>query len=279
MITCELAGGIGNQLFEIANTYALSRYCDVSFGIIDRHFGGAGTGSHPSKYYSNLFQRIPRIQMNHPRRIFKEQGWTYTPIHDTVKSLLRPNTILQLNGYFQSDQYFLDYAKDIRQLFTPEEGIKQWLKVNSPVFERYPELFEDHEFCFIGVRRGDYVTKADFHNPCGMDYFQKAMTTLPAKKYYIGSDDMAWCRAKFIGDQYVFLDIQDDLVQLLTGCLFKNYIIANSTFHWWMSFLSVCSEPRIIAPDKWIFGSRVQWKEYSTIYRKDMTVLERKIEV
>ena len=278
MITCNLAGGIGNQLFEIANAYALSHFCDASFGIIDQAFAGAGTGSHPSKYYSNLFQRVPRIQIDRPLATFKEHSWTYTPIHDTVKSLLDPNIILHLNGYFQSDQYFLDYAADIRQLFTPEGGIKQWLKTNSTIFERYPELFEEHDFCFIGVRRGDYVEKADFHNPCGMDYFQKAMTTLPAKKYYLGSDDMAWCRAKFIGDQYVFLDIQDDLVQLLTGCLFKNYIIANSTFHWWMSFLSVYSEPRIIAPDKWIFGSGVQWHQYETIYRKGMTVLERKIE-
>jgi hypothetical protein len=279
MITCGLAGGIGNQLFEIANAYALSRYCDVSFGIIDQTFSGAGTGSHPSKYYSNLFQRIPRIRIDRHLVLFNEHDWIYTPIHDIVKHNLQSNTILQLNGYFQSDQYFLDYAADIRQLFTPEGGIKQWLKTNSAIFETHPELFEEHDFCFIGVRRGDYVAKADFHNPCGMDYFQKAMTALPAKKYYIGSDDIAWCRTKFIGDQFVFFDIQDDLVQLLTGCLFKNYIIANSSFHWWMSFLSVFSEPCIIAPDKWIFGSNVPWSKYSTIYRKGMTVLERKIEV
>jgi len=281
MITCNLKGGIGNQLFQIATTYALARQQDVSFAIIDQQFDGAGTGSHPSKYYTNLFQQVPRITNStnstnsNPIRIYKEPKWTYTPITETVQ----PNIILQLDGYFQSEQYFQEYSSEIRQLFTPEGGIRQWLKTKSAVYEQFPELFDDHDFCFIGVRRGDYVVKAAFHNPCGPDYYTKALAALPATKYYIGSDDIAWCKEHFIGDQYVFFDIQDDLTQLLTGCLFKNYIIANSTFHWWMSYLSVFPEPRIVAPDKWIFGSSARFEEYSTIYREGMQMIERLIEL
>jgi hypothetical protein len=278
MITCNLKGGIGNQLFQIATAYAFAKQHDVSYAIIDQQFDGAGTGSHPSKYYANLFQRVPRIIINTntaPMRIFKEPRWIYTPITETVQ----PNTILQLDGYFQSEQYFQQYSSEIRQLFTPEGGIQQWLKTKSTIFERFPELFSDHDFCFIGIRRGDYVAKAAFHNPCGPDYYTKALAALPATRYYIGSDDIAWCKRNFIGPQFVFFDIQDDLTQLLTGCLFKNYIIANSTFHWWMSFLSVFPEPRIVAPDKWLFGSNAKWDEYSTIYRSKMQIIERVVEV
>ena len=278
IITCNLMGGIGNQLFQIATAYATSRHLDVSFCIIDQQFAGAGTGSHPSKYYTSLFQRVPRSQVR-PTKRYAEPKWTYTSLVEPVKALLSPGTVLQLDGYFQSDQYFLDYSQEIKQLFTPEGGIHEWLKTNTDVFKIWPELFEDHDFCFIGVRRGDYVAKAYFHNPCGSDYYQKALKALPATKYYIGSDDIAWCKEHFIGPQYVFFDIQDDLTQLLVGCLFKNYIIANSTFHWWMSFLSVFDEPHIVAPDKWVFGPTVQLHEYSTIYRKGMKVLERLIEI
>jgi len=280
MITCKLTGGLGNQLFEVANAYALARHFDVSFGLLDGQFAGAGTGNHPSKYYSNLFQKVNRIHADRPLITVKESTWTYTDLRPIVKPLLSPSTLLQLDGYFQSDQYFLDYAKEIRQLFTPEESIQGWLKTHSTIFQSYPELFElNSDFCFIGVRRGDYITKANFHNPCGPDYFQKAMTVLPATRYYIGSDDIAWCREHFKGDQFVFFDIADDLVQFFVGCLFKNYIIANSTFHWWMSFLSVYETPRIVAPDKWIFGPNVQLSEYYTIYRKGMQVIQRQIEV
>ena len=280
MITCNLKGGIGNQLFQIATTYALARQQDVSFAIIDQQFEGAGTGSHPSKYYANLFQQVPRITNSKnttntvPIRVYKEPKWTYTPILQSVQ----PNTILQLDGYFQSELYFQQYSSEIRQLFTPEGGIQQWLKTKSAMFEQFPELFSNHDFCFIGVRRGDYVAKAAFHNPCGPDYYTKALAALPATKYYIGSDDIAWCKQHFQGPQFVFFDIQDDLTQLLIGCLFKNYIIANSTFHWWMSYLSVFPEPRIVAPDKWIFGSSARFEEYSTIYRKGMQVISRLIE-
>jgi hypothetical protein len=278
MITCNLKGGIGNQLFQIATSYALAKQQDVSFAIIDQQFEGAGTGSHPSKYYANLFQRVPRITIsknNTPIRVYKEPKWTYTPITESVQ----PNIILQLDGYFQSEQYFQEYSSEIKQLFTPPGGIQQWLKTNSVIFEQFPELFEDHDFCFIGVRRGDYVAKAAFHNPCGMDYFSKALAALPATRYYIGSDDIAWCKQHFQGSQFVFFDIQDDLTQLIMGCLFKNYIIANSTFHWWMSFLSVFPELRIVAPDKWLFGVNARFEEYSTIYRDGMKVIERLVEV
>jgi hypothetical protein len=101
------------------------------------------------------------------------------------------------------------------------------------------------------------------------------MNLFPATRYYIGSDDIAWCRENFKGDQFVFCNIADDLTQFYLGCLFKNYIISNSTFHWWMSFLSVYENPLVIAPDKWIFGPGAQLSQYSTIYRKGMIVLNR----
>jgi len=279
IISCSLGGGLGNQLFELANAYALSRHLDISLCILENQFVGAGTGNHPNKYYNTLFHKIPRCTIDKPLITYRERTWWHMPITDAVKSLIRPNTILKLDGFYQSDQYFLGYSQDIKQLFTPEGGIKEWLKMNSDVVQKWPELFEDHEFCFIGVRRGDYVEKAYFHNPCGMDYFQKAMLTQHAAKYYIASDDLAWCKSKFVGDQFVFFDIADDLVQLLIGCLFKKYIIANSTFHWWMSFLSVYEVPSIVAPDKWIFGPNAPFQSYSSIYRKEMQIIQRLVEV
>jgi len=111
-----------------------------------------------------------------------------------------------------------------------------------------------------------------------MDYYKKAMDLVPATKYYIASDDIAWCKANFVGDQYVFFDIQDDLIQLFVGCLFNKYILSNSTYHWWMSFLSVYEKPTVVAPDKWVFGPDAKWEQYSSIYRKGMIVVERLIE-
>ena len=48
-----------------------------------------------------------------------------------------------------------------------------------------------------------------------------------------------------------YLDIEDDLQALYAITLFSKYIISNSTFHWWGSYLSIYKDPVIIAPSKW----------------------------
>jgi hypothetical protein len=111
-----------------------------------------------------------------------------------------------------------------------------------------------------------------------MDYYTKAMRACPADVYYIASDDLPWCRQHFLGPQYVFMDIEDDLQQFFIGTLFSKYIIGNSTYNWWMSYLSVKSDTIIIAPDKWIYADKPA-SAHQTIYRQDMIVIERAIEV
>lgn len=106
------------------------------------------------------------------------------------------------------------------------------------------------------------------------------MNVLKKERYYIITDDFEWAKTKFVGDSYRFIDaITDDLHHLFIMALFKNYIISNSTFHWWGSFLSIYETPTILAPDKWVFGKDVKKEEYWSIYRESMTVIERTIEI
>jgi len=282
-ITCNYTGGLGNQLFQAGHAYAVAKRCNKPFFALETFIWDCGA-NHPSTYYSTLLKKIPRtVRSERPITSISERGWTAYNILPEVNHVLQqhPESNLVLKGNYQSDQCFYELDAEIKELFTPDEGIREWLQANTDLVIPYPELFLEEgseDRCFLGVRRTDYVTKADFHNPCGTTYFTKAMEKMGSKTYYIASDDINWCKEQFVGDQYVFMDIKDDIAQFYAGCLFKNYIIANSTYHWWMSFLSVFQEPRIIAPDKWIFGSNVKWHQYSTIYRKGMEIVERQIE-
>ena len=283
-ITCNYSGGLGNQLFQAGHAYAVAKRCNKPFFATEEFVWDCGA-KHPSAYYSTLLKKVPRHnRLNRQTIVLQERGWTAYNILPEVNHVLQqyPDSNLVLKGNYQSDQCFYGFDAEIKELFTPDEGIHKWLQANTDLAATYPELFleEGSETrCFLGVRRTDYVTKADFHNPCGTTYFTKAMETMGSKTYYIASDDIEWCKQKFVGNQYVFMEIEDDITQFYAGCLFKNYIIANSTYHWWMSFLSVFQEPRIIAPDKWIFGSNARWNQYSTIYRKGMEIIERPVEV
>jgi hypothetical protein len=276
IITVNLNGGIGNQLFEVAAAYALSLELNAELVIQKEQFAGCRQGTHPSKYYDNLYQKI-RLVDNLPidSNVY-EHSWTYSPIFENVAKSFENNNVICIHGYFQSELNFKKYSEDVKNLFTPTCGIISFLQEKTTFFDRFPELKEKQsDYGFIGVRRGDYVTYPHVHNPCGMTYFNKAMSLMPKKKYYVASDDIEWCKQNFVSDKFVFFDIQDDLEQLLAIALFKDYIISNSSFHWWGSFLSIHNDVRIISPDKWIFSTKEQ---HWSVYRDIMEIVERPVE-
>lgn len=278
-ITSVLKGGVGNQLFQIAIAYATARKYNAKLAFQKMQFEGCRQGSHPSKYYSSLYQKLSFVESLPVNAILDEKQWAYYPVEDDVEKLLhRGTTSLAFNGYWQTDYYFRAYEQEIRNLFTPIGGIAAYLENNTDIFSRYPELKEPHDFAFMGVRRGDYITHANFHNPCGLTYYTEAMRLVNKQRYYILSDDIAWCKEHFKGEQYRFFEIEDDLHQLLVSALFKHYIISNSSFYWWGSYLSIYKDLTIIAPDKWMFGADVTPDKYYSVYRNNMQVLERPIE-
>ena len=276
-ITCNLMGGIGNQLFQIASAFSLAKRFGIPYFIEDQQLSFMGQGNHPSKYYATVYKKVPRTKsIPAPIHHHKEQHFTFYDIGYAIEPFLHTCTI-RLDGYFQSDQHFYGFDKEVKDLFTPTEGMKEWLKANSTLFQMYPDLFDpDNKACYIGVRRGDYLKIAgNFHNVCDLSYYNEAMSKFsPEQQYYIASDDIAWCKEQFKGAQFTFFEL-DDTIQLYAGALFKNYILSNSTFHWWASFLSVHETPTIYVPNKWLFGPEAKWDQYSTIYRKDMRVLDR----
>ncbi len=280
IITSKLMGGVGNQMFQIAIAYAASRHFHKKLQFEKMQFDGCRQGSHPSKYYGNLFQKLSFVDSIPQTYRVSEKDFRYSSVNEEVQFALNHGApTLSFYGYWQSDLYFREYSKEIKQLFTPMEGIVNYLERNSDLFEKFPELKLDNDYCFLGVRRGDYITHAHVHNPCGMTYYKKAMETIKKERYYVLSDDVEWCKANFQGDKFRFFEMKDDLIQLLASCLFKNYIISNSSFYWWGSFLSIYENPFIIAPDKWMFGPDAKPEKYNTIYRESMTVLERPIEL
>ena len=275
-ITVGLQGGIGNQLFQIAAGYALAKRLGAKFCLVNYQFDGMGQGSHPTKYYDNVFSKCMFVDGLENIVELKQVGWKKQDQHleeQSVSILQAGYNGILLKGYFQGLGFFQDCADEIRALFTPTEGVVSYLSAKYTIFNRFPELKDSHEYGFIGVRRGDYLKTPEVHWPCGMTYYTEAMNRMGCVHYYIASDDMVWAKSNFHGAQFRFLDITDDLELLYTMMLFRNYIISNSTYHWWGTFLSVYPSPRILAPNKWI-----NIHGHEGIYTPSMEVLERPVE-
>lgn len=268
-ITANLRGGLGNQLFQVATAYAVAKKLGLKFCLVRDQFDGRGQGRPPSDYYSTLYRHIEFVDTLGPATQVQQVGLAPYVLADVVAGVLQesPEVSIILGGYFQSEDFFHDVVNDIRSMFYPPK----------PAVLRFPELEHPHNHVFINVRRGDYLKTPHLHMPCGMTYYTEAMRRMKASgcgRFYIASDDMPWVLSHFQGDEYTYLDIADDLELLYIITLFSKYIISNSTYAWWGSFFSIYPNARCIAPDKWIDlpGSEC-------IYRKDMEIIERPVEL
>ena len=282
-ITVRLMGGLGNQLFQIATAAAQAAEHGLDFFLIDGHFDGATTGSHPSKYYSTLYSKIPRRPAlpDAVRTLpYNERDFHYTDFGAYVASCKKNGAGLILKGYFQSERYFAKHAAFIKDLFTPAEGLDTYIRTQTNLYSAYPELDPQSpptgkRRAFLGVRRGDYCRDAhniSVHNPASMNYYRKAMAAVKADVYYVMSDDIAWCKENFVqepeGPQFIFFEEPDDLRSFFFARLFETYICANSTFHWWASYLSIYPNPIVYTPKEHFGHAGPQ--DYHDYFRADM---------
>jgi hypothetical protein len=166
-----------------------------------------------------------------------------------------------LNGYFQSEKYFKEHSKEIRELFSFPDEYKNSIK------EKYNNLLEGTT-CSIHIRRGDYLKFPDHHPVQTINYFMKAIRKMPEESLFVVfSDDISWCKDNFpnIEDKFIFIEGNKDYEDLSLMSLCKNNIIANSSFSWWGAWLRKDNDKIVIAPQKW-FGNANNHNNTNDLY-------------
>jgi hypothetical protein len=97
---------------------------------------------------------------------------------------------------------------------------------------------------------------------CDVDYYRDAINQMrkegSATKFFIFSDDPAWCRSTFCDDDQTIVDSgkagNNPLYDLHLMSLAAHHIIANSTYSWWSAWLAQSSTQRVIMPERWYAG-------------------------
>lgn len=241
MISCKLAGGLGNYLFQIAAAHALSlRNNDVTI-FDDRHV--VSPHKTINTYKSNILRNL-NYGIFTPEKSYGEPFFHFQEI-SYHRNLL-------LMGYFQSEKYFQDYKEEIRKLFSIDE--KSMIYIN----EKYQHL-NFSKSTSLHVRRGDYLFYPTKHPTCSLDYYKKALKIIDSENILIFSDDIEWCKKNLsIEDKKVFyITDNSDYIDLWLMSLCKNNITANSSFSWWGSWLNLHKDKKVIAPSTW-FGTSLQ---------------------
>jgi|688.fasta_scaffold00095_78 hypothetical protein len=242
MIIVKVQGGLGNQLFQWAYGYSLSKehevYFDVSFYYSSENIGvvvdkrNLELNKIINTPINFLTQEVVEKLKNKNITIIND-NFSYTDI------VFDKNEIYFLNGYWQSEKFFKNHREDILA------------SIQLPAFK-------DCDFknsCSLHIRRGDYLNLRDIHPILPVNYYEKALEILnPSGNVFIFSDDIEWCKKNITHSNSIFIDGNSNIEDLAQMSNCKDNIIANSSFSWWGAWLNRNLNKRIICPKEW-FGS------------------------
>lgn len=154
-----LRGDMGNQMFQIACLVAAAKRSQAKVILPTRI---------DSLPINNLFD----LSMFERKDLTPDA--TYYE-YDNYEEIILPKDgrIYNIRGYRQSYEYFDDFSKEIRDLFTPKQEILNQVRQNLP-----------DEYIAVHIRKGDYIKKMhkipllrEFRR-CQLEYYQEAIKQL-----------------------------------------------------------------------------------------------------
>jgi hypothetical protein len=155
-------------------------------------------------------------------------------------------------GYFQSYRFTEDIEaySDLKTM--------PLTRKNSEV-EKFKEIARLEEPIVVHFRFGDYKLENSFGIPTA-NYYKTALIQIveknPQSKIWVFTDEEIEARkvfpVEFMDRTRWFTDAQLSSAETLEIMrLGKSYVIANSTFSWWGAILSKEENPLVICPDVW----------------------------
>jgi hypothetical protein len=254
MIYLELKGGLGNMMFQIAaaKAFSLSMKTECSFPNLKNHINylSLETEYNPKVNYCAEYLELPFLKNIRTQQPLFPVNTISFPFH--YEPLILKNSTIKIDGFFQSEKYFQDFQNEILDFFSPDEKIINHLNL------KYEEMM-NIKTTSIHIRRGDYIKNSQYHFVQPIDYFLKGIEMLEnvTDKFLIFSDDIRWCKEKFIGDKFFFVENEKDYNELYLMSLCTNNITSNSSFSWWGGWLNKNKNKVVIGPKSW-FGPALQ---------------------
>ncbi len=278
MIIANLVGGLGNQMFQYACARALAAELKLPLKVIVDMFG-AYTSFHNGLELERVFSMkldvarpadlrcmvgalrvAPRLRRALAAKMFSRlRGARFIaePHYRYWNELLdRARSGGYLQGYWQSERYFLKQADIIRSDF----------RFRQQPAGRNAELVHtllNSVAISIHVRRGDYVSNAKTlatHGICVPEYYFNAIDSLrqrvPNARLFAFSDDPKWV-AEVLTPRYPDLVLiehnigEDSYNDMRLMSLCRHHVIANSSFSWWGAWLNTHLDKIVIAPRRW----------------------------
>lgn len=269
-VTTYLMGGCANQMFEYAAGYALAKKRNAEL-FVDRSRFDEGSGEF-RMYSLGLFQGTDRVPSRRPdgsEYLIKEPGLPYNPgLFENIPA----DADVWMYGYWQTEKYFAEYKKDLKDIFRA--------KVNGvappKTFSILLQIMDaGSSSVFLTIRRTDYVNNP-YHGVLGMGYYNAALDLIASKvgniKVFIFSDDPEWCQENLAlkyphvvagnFDRTVKPHLGREDVELLLMRNCQHAVLANSSYSWWGAWLGKADESGIVvAPKQWFLSEKADSRD------------------
>lgn len=281
MISVNLCGGLGNQLFQIFTVIAYSLEYKVPFTFPKHKFDQQKRRTYwdNGEMFSSLRVFLTNGLTDYLR--YRELFFHFSPLPQPIE---RPRKIC-LEGYFQSYRYFNRYFNDICKLIGFEDKVK---RVEDIMMNNFKEKFGDNmknkncTFISMHFRIGDYKHIQKHYKILPNEYYINAVKSILHQLqernniinnkvrilYFCEKEDLCVVKQRVgeifnkliplmnTGIDMDFIHITDtfnDWQQMLLMSLCDHNIIANSSYSWWGAYFNKNPLKIVAYPPIW-FG-------------------------
>jgi hypothetical protein len=262
MITCNLMGGLGNQIFQIFATISYAIKSRNKFEFLNLTTLGEGSTTIRYTFWESFFNKLKPFLMSklpEPIHIIRENGFPY----NELSVLEMQNTNVMIYGYFQSYKYFQENYYIIYKLLNIDKmktNLLNQLNLSSDYLENTVSMH---------FRIGDYKKLQEYHPLATYDFYERSLSYIQKSKSISKFNVIYFCEDCDIDDvietinklviifpMYTFTrgtnTLEDWQQMLFMSCCHHN-IIANSSFSWWSAYLNSNSDKIVCYPSVW-FG-------------------------
>jgi hypothetical protein len=260
MITCDLRGGLGNQLFQIFTTIAYALQHNRTFNFLNVEILGGESSTKRMTYWNSflkplkffLFDRMPETEYI---TTVKESGFQYSqlPPPSTQEDII-------LVGYFQSYKYFEAFKDTLFRFIRLEQHQED---------EKYRE-YKEKNCVSMHFRLGDYKHLGHFHPIMPIHYYEQALLFIVKETNRNDHHILYFCEDEDLCDVSnmilvltvmfpgcIFERVSENLVdweQLILMSCCQHNIIANSSFSWFGAYLNKSPDKIVCYPKNWFCG-------------------------
>lgn len=292
MIIIQLAGGLGNQMFQYALYLQLKslgktvKIDDVSGFVQDAQREPALAP------FGVSYERATAKELEHMldssmlpwnrvrRKLCGRKKKSYFEADKRYKPEIMEWDDIYLEGYWQTEKYFGAVSEEVRAAYDTDrllQAIRQDTGQRS--LEDWLARITTTDSVSVHIRRGDYLFPENqqlFGGICTETYYRDAMAQMkrarPDCRFYLFTNDKEWAAERIAagfdtGEDIEIIDLSwhSDYAEFVLMSKCRHHILANSSFSWWASYLNKNPDKTVLAPRRWLNG----W-DCEDFYREDM---------